>query len=159
MKSRIPMGRRNATLTILLSCALVGGATTALAAPAPSGMRASSVFGTTGAGPNAVTVDSAGNVYTTNSAANNVSMITPAGASTILGTTDAGPMGIALDTAGNVYTSNIGANTVTKITPAGVSTVLGATGQKPMGIKVDSAGNVYTTNYICLLYTSPSPRD
>ena len=157
MKSRVPMGRRNATLTILLSCALVGGAAAAVAAPAPSGMRASSVFGTTGAGPNSVAVDSAGNVYTTNSAANNVSMITPAGASTILGTTDAGPMGIALDTAGNVYTSNIGANTVSKITPAGVSTVLGATGQKPMGIKVDSAGNVYTTNYIDSTVTKITP--
>ncbi len=120
-------------------------------------MRASSIFGTTGTAPNSVVVDSAGNAYTANSGANNVSMITPAGVSTILGTTGAMPMGIALDSAGNVYTSNIGANTVTKITPAGVSTTLGTTGNKPMGIKVDSSGNVYTTNYIDSTVTKITP--
>jgi sugar lactone lactonase YvrE len=164
MNSRNPMGRRNATLSILLACAAIGGAAgiaTAQAAPAPSApssaMRASSIFGTTGTAPNSVVVDSAGNAYTANSGANNVSMITPAGVSTILGTTGAMPMGIALDSAGNVYTSNIGANTVTKITPAGVSTTLGTTGNKPMGIKVDSSGNVYTTNYIDSTVTKITP--
>ena len=75
-------GRRNATLTVLLSCALIAGAAgvaSAQAAPAPAapaaGMRASSVFGTTGSGPNSVVVDSAGNVYTTNTTANNVTKI------------------------------------------------------------------------------------
>ena len=164
MNSRNPMGRRNATLSILLACAAIGGAAgiaTAQAAPAmpasSSGMRATSVFGTTGSGPNSITIDSAGNVYTSNSISNNVTKITPAGVSTILGTTGTAPMGIAVDASGNVYTSNIGANDVTKITPAGVSTTLGTTGNKPMGIKVDSAGNVYTTNYIDSTVTKITP--
>ena len=155
--------RRNATLSVLLACAIGTGAAfagTAAAAPAPpsaAGMRASSIFGTTGTAPNSVVIDAAGNAYTANSGSDNVSMITPAGVSTILGTTGKMPMGIALDSAGNVYTSNIGENTVTKITPAGASTTLGTTGNKPMGIKVDSAGNVYTTNYIDSTVTKITP--
>ena len=155
--------RRNATLSVLLACAVGTGAAfagTAAAAPAPpsaAGMRASSIFGTTGTAPNSVVIDAAGNAYTANSGSDNVSMITPAGVSTILGTTGKMPMGIALDSAGNVYTSNIGENTVTKITPAGASTTLGTTGNKPMGIKVDSAGNVYTTNYIDSTVTKITP--
>ena len=73
MNSRNPLGSRNATLSILLACAAIGGAAgiaTAQAAPAmpasSSGMRATSVFGTTGSGPNSITIDSAGNVYTSN---------------------------------------------------------------------------------------------
>jgi streptogramin lyase len=163
MNSRNPVGRRNATLSILLSCALLGGAaavaSAGVAASAPAaGMRASSVFGTTGSGPNSVVVDSAGNVYTANTTASNVTKINQGGETTVVGTTGAGPMGIALDAAGNVYTSNIGANNVTKITPAGVTTVVGTTGQKPMGIKVDAAGNVYTTNYIDSTVTKITPE-
>lgn len=160
--------RRNATLSVLLACALGTGAALAgtavggvVAADAPltsaAGMRASSVLGTTGKGPNSITVDSAGNVYTVNSGANSVTRITPSGASTIVGSTGNMPMGIALDSAGNIYTSNIGSNNVSKITPDGTSTILGTTGKRPMGIKVDAAGNVYTTNYLDSTVTKITP--
>ncbi len=109
-------------------------------------LGASTEFGTTGAYPLDITIDSAGNIYTTNSGAGTVTKITPAGVSTEFGTTGTGPYGIMIDSAGNIYTTNYWSNTVTKITPAGVSTTLGTTGSAPIGITIDSAGNIYTAN-------------
>lgn len=166
MSARHVLGRRKATLSMLLVCVAVAGSMGATgitgAAPAsekvsPHPMRATSVFGTTGAGPNSVVIDTAGNIYTSDSRASTVTKITPGGTSTTVGTTGKQPTGIALDAAGNLYTSNIGDNTVTKITPAGVSSVLGTTGKRPMGIKVDAMGNVYTTNYIDSTVTKITP--
>ena len=108
----------------------------------------SSIFATTEAFPSGITVDSAGNIYTSNGGATNVSKITPAGVSTILGTTGAGNGPITIDSIGNIYTANYFANNVTKITPEGVSTTLGTTGTAPVGITVDSAGNIYTSNLL-----------
>ena len=105
------------------------------------------ILSTTGSYPWGITIDSAGNVYTANYLANNVSKITPGGVSAILGTTGTNPMGITLDSSGNVYTANYTSNNVSKITPAGVSTVLGTAGTKPGGITIDSSGNVYTANF------------
>ena len=66
------------------------------AAPALAG---SAILGTTGDNPRAIVVDSAGNVYTANSSANNVSKITPSGFSTILDVTGVNPYpgAIAID--------------------------------------------------------------
>ena len=80
----------------------------------------STILGTTGTNPYAITVDSAGNVYTANGA-NNVSKITPGGESTIPGTTGDFPTGIAVDSVGNIYTSNWTSGDVTKITPSSYS--------------------------------------
>jgi hypothetical protein len=104
-------------------------------------------LGTTGSAPIAITIDSAGNVYTANEASNNVSKITPGGSSSILGTTGSSPYAITIDSAGNIYTANRQSNNVSKITPAGVSTVLGTTGNTPRAITIDNAGNIYTANY------------
>ena len=76
----------------------------------------STILGTTGTAPYGITIDSSGNIYTTNNGANNVSKITPAGVSTILGTTGALPCGITIDSSGNIYTANNGDNNVSKIT-------------------------------------------
>ncbi|MFA5840766.1 MAG: peptidoglycan-binding protein [Candidatus Paceibacterota bacterium] len=103
-------------------------------------------LGTTGALPFDLVVDGAGNIYTANYVASNVSKITPAGVSTVLGVTGTSPVAITIDAAGNVYTANSGSNNVSKITPAGVSTILGTTGSSPYGITIDGAGNVYTAN-------------
>ena len=145
-------------LSIVVASAVMVGATGAVTGAAgvesasaqasPSPMRAMSIYGTTGSGPNALVIDAAGTVYTANAKDNTVTKITRSGFATILGSTGKQPMGIARDGDGNIYTSNIGDNTVSKITPAGESTVLGTTGKRPMGIQVDSAGNVYTANYI-----------
>ncbi len=106
-----------------------------------------------GSGPQGMTFDEAGNLYTANFGSNNVSRIAQVGgAVTTLGSTGSRPNGITIDTAGNIYTSNFFSHTVTKITPGGLSTTLastipsGGTGNSPAGITIDSAGNIYTAN-------------
>jgi hypothetical protein len=106
----------------------------------------SSIFGTTGQDPIGITIDSAGNIYTANSTANNVSKITPSGVSTIFASIGTTPYGITIDSSGNIYTTNGTANNVSKITPLGASSILGATGTNPIGITIDSTGNIYTAN-------------
>jgi hypothetical protein len=103
-------------------------------------------LGATGSGPYGITIDSVGNIYTSNGDSNNVSKITPDGTSTILGATGGRPVGITIDSAGNIYTANLESDNVSKITPDGTSTILGATGNLPYGITIDSAGNIYTAN-------------
>ena len=110
----------------------------------PSGT--STILGKSGSNPVAITVDSAGNVYTANWGSNNGSKITPGGTSTILAATGSNPAAITVDSAGNIYTANYGSNNASKITPDGTSTILGTTGSNPAAITVDSAGNIYTAN-------------
>ncbi len=117
-------------------------------------------LGSTGSRPNGITIDAAGNVYTSNFTAHTVTKITPGGTSTTLastipsGGTGNGPSGITIDSAGNIYTANRLSNNVTKITPAGISTTLASTipsggiGNGPVGISIDSAGNIYTANNV-----------
>ena len=131
--------RTNVISVILASLFLIYISPSANAEP-------STVLGTTGSSPQGITIDSSGNIYTTNYGSNNVSKITPAGVSTILGTTGTQPLEIAIDSSGNIYTTNYGSNNVSKITPAGVSTILGNTGTQPWGITIDSSGNIYTAN-------------
>ncbi|MEI7625948.1 MAG: hypothetical protein WCK06_07330, partial [Actinomycetota bacterium] len=99
--SLVPDGswRRIATVLAGVSAVLLCAATFASPAQAISG-----ILGTTGTSPRAITVDSAGNIYTANTGSNNVSKITPGGTSTILGTTGSNPIGITVDSAGNIYT-------------------------------------------------------
>ena len=158
MKLLAATGSRVVALAFLLSLALVGSAAAQTPdLPTSSGAKHSTVFGTTGATPNGLVIDAAGNVYTANTTAGTVTKITPSGTSSTLGTTGKGPIGIAVDSSGNVYTANSGDNTVTKITPEGTSSTLGATGNKPIGITVDSSGNVYTTNYLDSTVTKITP--
>ncbi len=110
-------------------------------------LGASSTLGPTGLSPYAITIDSAGNIYTANYGSNNVTKIAPDGTSTTpWATTDSGPYGITIDSAGNIYTANWDSATVTKITPGGGSTFFGDTDDFPYGITIDSAGNIYTAN-------------
>ena len=76
----------------------------------------STILGSTGANPTAITIDSSGNIYTANFDSNNVSKITPGGVSTILGSTGTNPIAITIDSSGNIYTANYGSNNVSKIT-------------------------------------------
>ena len=158
MKLLAATGSRVVALAFLLSLALVGSAAAQTPdLPTSSGAKHSTVFGTTGATPNGLVIDAAGNVYTANTTAGTVTKITPSGTSSTFGTTGKGPIGIAVDSSGNVYTANSGDNTVTKITAEGTSSTLGATGNKPIGITVDSSGNVYTTNYLDSTVTKITP--
>ena len=94
--------------------------------------------------PQAVAVDTAGNVYVADTSNHTIRKITPEGTVSTLaglagsagsadGTGSAArfnfPAGVAVDSAGNVYVADISNNTIRKITPAGaVSTLAGLAG-------------------------------
>ena len=109
--------------------------------------------------PYAITVDSAGNIYTANDGSNNVSKITPDGVTALLGSTGGGPRAIAVGPEGNVYTANrpnhgclptpCDSSGLSRITPDGEATtnwVPLPAGSYPVAIAIDSAGNLYTAN-------------
>ncbi|OIP54374.1 hypothetical protein AUK10_00955 [Candidatus Gracilibacteria bacterium CG2_30_37_12] len=78
---------------------------------------ASSILGTTGTGPNSITRDPAGNIYTANNDGT-ISKITPIGDSSIYATTGITQLScITIDSAGNIYTAGIDNNNVIKIIP------------------------------------------
>ena len=109
--------------------------------------------------PYAITVDSAGNIYTANDGSNNVSKITPDGVTALLGSTGGGPRAIAVGPEGNVYTANrpnhgclptpCDSSGLSRITPDGEATtnwVPLPAGSYPVAVAIDSAGNLYTAN-------------
>jgi sugar lactone lactonase YvrE len=101
------------------------------------------------AGINGVAVDTAGNLYVSDSTNNNVRKITSAGVVTTLGSVPLA-YGVAADAAGSVYATTYNTNQIKKITPAGVVTTLASGGDLnwPVGLAVDAAGNVYAAGHI-----------
>ena len=126
--------------------------------------------------PTGVAVDTAGNVYVTDTGNHTIRKITPAGVVSTLagvagtsGSTDSTappatfylPYGVAVDAAGNLYVGDSGNHTIRKVSPAGVvSTLAGLAGnwsltdgsgsvarfKTPQGVAVDAAGNVYVAD-------------
>ena len=126
--------------------------------------------------PFAIAVDSADNIYVSDSANDTMRKITPSGVVSTLaglpgyaGSTDGNgndarfwnPQGLAVDDRGNIYVADTGNNTVRKITPMGVVTTLaglaGTSGttdgigkearfNSPGGVAVDRTGNVYVAD-------------
>lgn len=126
--------------------------------------------------PQALVVDSVGNIFVADSNNHTIRKIdtndvvtTFAGAPGFTGTTDAtgtsarfsGPAGIVIDAADNLYVSDTNNHTIRKITPAGeVTTVAGQAGSngstdatgtsasfyRPQQITIDGTGNLYVTD-------------
>jgi len=125
--------------------------------------------------PDALAVDSAGNVLVADFSNGRVRKVSPTGVVTTLagsgvassadglGTAASfnGPLGIAVDSAGNVYESERAGLKIRLIRPSGMVTTLAGTGasgqangvgtaatfKQPTGVAVDSAGNVYVLDY------------
>ncbi|MBV8520373.1 MAG: hypothetical protein JO197_23480 [Acidobacteria bacterium] len=113
--------------------------------------------------PEAVAVDSAGDVYIADSEQNVIRKMTPAGVVTtfagrvgVEGSADghggaasfSAPRGIAVDSRGYVYVADRDSGAVRRISPQGVVThvVPAGTFQYPQGIAVDNLGNIYLSD-------------
>jgi hypothetical protein len=124
-------------------------------------------------GPDAVAVDSSGDVYIADDSNNEVEKVTPSGVLSIFAGTGAcgqptaglatssdlcAPAGVAVDSAGNVYIANYDAYDVVKVTPSGMLSIVAGDGQDAAptpgpatssalgelwGVAVDSSGNIY----------------
>ena len=126
--------------------------------------------------PNAVAVDSSGNVYVANTGDDTICKITPAGVITTLagtvgtsGSADGNgtaaqfsfPQSIAVDGNGNIYVADSQNDTIRMITPGGMVTTLAGTAgisgsadgtgaaarfNHPCGVAVDGNGNVFVAD-------------
>jgi hypothetical protein len=134
-----------------------------------------------------MTIDSAGNLYITDTGNDEIRKVTSGGVVTTIagspgvsGTNDGtgsaalfkGPLGIAVDSAGNLYVADTGNSLVRKVTAAGVVTTLaGLPGNYavvegigeavifdvPEGIAVDASDNVYVSERLGNIIAKGSP--
>ncbi len=107
--------------------------------------------------PNAIAIDSNGNLFVAENFSNKIRKITPSGVVTTFAQNTSGinnfslPLGIAVDVNNNIYVANGqvgGAGAVLKITPAGVvSTFVNNTViESARGITIDSTGTFFVSN-------------
>ena len=99
-----------------------------------------------------ISVDSAGNIYVTDTADNRVRMIAPSGIiTTIAGTSTLnalnGPYGVTADARGNTYIADLGNNRIQKIPPGGVATTLLSQLASPRNVLADASGNIYFSEF------------
>ena len=95
--------------------------------------------------PWAIAIDTAGNVYGADSAANTIRKVTSAAAVTTLASGLNSPSGVATDTDGNVYVADTENHVIRRITPTGAgSTVAGTLGVQGASDGAATAGASFT---------------
>lgn len=95
-----------------------------------------------------MTVDSKGNLYTTNYTANTVSKVDTAGNVSLYATGFNRPFGITVDKNGNLYVVNSNSNTVSKVDTSGNVSIFATVGSPsfhPFAITTDGSDNLYVT--------------
>ncbi len=144
-----------------LPVALIVASPLTIATLAGSGGVAGSTDGSGSAArfdhPSDLAVDSADNLYVTDTNNHTIRRITPAGVVSTFaglagasGTTDGAagaarfnhPTGIAIDASGNLFVADTDNNIIRRITPGAAVTTLAGTFSSPSDVAVDSAGNV-----------------
>ncbi len=108
--------------------------------------------------PDAVAVDSEGDVFIADGSYDQVYEVTPSGSLSIVAASGVGtPTGVAVDSVGNVYVADATNQVIHKITPTGVNTIFAGGGTSgvqpgpavdselagPANLAVDSSNNLY----------------
>ena len=152
-----PFRTNRLTKSLALAALAVAASVTGAAFLATPAHATSALYGTTGSSPNAIAIDSVGNIYTTNysngSGVGSVSKLTPGGASAggnwpVTTAASSGPRGIVIDSADNIYVTLNGSNAVMKLSPNGTPAggnwpVSTGAGSGPRGIAIDAADNIF----------------
>ena len=111
--------------------------------------------------PWGIAVDSTGNVFVADHAANMIYKLAPSGTTYLKTTflapgTLSAPVQMAIDANNNLYVADRNNNRIVKVSPSGAVTTPFASVPTPNGVAVDINGNVAVTNYLGLTYEQPS---
>lgn len=96
--------------------------------------------------PDALVIDSSGNLFVSNWGTNSILKISPTGNATTFASSVGRIRGMTFDNAGNLYASS--GNTILKFTPSGTkSTYFSTSLSSPWGITMDSSNNLFGVNF------------
>ena len=99
--------------------------------------------------PGGVALDSFGNAYVADNAADSVTRVAPDGTASLFVPAGAGldhPLGLAFDRQGNLYVANGGNGTVSEVSIGGTVSVFASGLGVPAGLAFDASGNLYVAD-------------